>query len=68
MTPTSSLRAHDSQDLIDREHICDWLKIGIRTLDRWISIGTFPRPIALTSHEHRWKRLTVQAWIDGRQT
>lgn len=35
-----------------------------RTLDRWISSGTFPRPdIAIGGKMRYWKRETVEAWI-----
>ena len=35
-----------------------------RTLDRWISARTFPRPdIAIGGKVRYWKRETVEAWI-----
>lgn len=43
-----------------------YVPAGERTLDRWISSGTFPRPdIALGGKVRYWKRQTVEAWIDS---
>jgi predicted DNA-binding transcriptional regulator AlpA len=44
----------------------NYLPVGERTLDRWISSGTFPRPdIAIGGKVRYWKRETVEAWIDA---
>ena len=41
-----------------------YLPAGGRTLDRWISAGTFPRPdISIGGKVRYWKRETVEAWI-----
>jgi predicted DNA-binding transcriptional regulator AlpA len=46
-----------------REH---FVPLGERTLDRWISSGTFPRPDISNGGKLRyWKRETVEAWIDA---
>ena len=43
-----------------------YVPAGERTLDRWISSGTFPRPdIALGGKVRYWKGQTVEAWIDA---
>jgi predicted DNA-binding transcriptional regulator AlpA len=43
-----------------------YLPLGERTLDRWISSGTFPRPdISIGGKVRYWKRETVEAWIDA---
>jgi predicted DNA-binding transcriptional regulator AlpA len=39
---------------------------GERTLHRWISAGTFPKPdIALGGKLRYWKRETIVGWIDA---
>jgi predicted DNA-binding transcriptional regulator AlpA len=41
-----------------------YVPVGGRTLDRWISSGTFPPPdIAIGGKVRYWKRGTVEAWI-----
>lgn len=41
-----------------------YVPAGERTLDRWISSGTFPRPdIAIGGKVRYWKRESVEAWI-----
>mgnify|MGYP005850058823 CR=1 FL=1 len=43
-----------------------YLPAGERTLDRWVSSGTFPRPdISIGGKVRYWKRETVEAWIDA---
>jgi predicted DNA-binding transcriptional regulator AlpA len=43
-----------------------YVPAGERTLDRWISSGTFPRPdIAIGGKVRYWKRETVEAWIEA---
>ena len=42
-----------------------YVPAGERTLDRWVSSGTFPRPdIAIGGKVRYWKRETVEAWIE----
>lgn len=46
---------------------CYYVPAGERTLDRWISSGTFPRPdIAIGGKVRYWRRSTVEAWIGAR--
>lgn len=43
-----------------------YIPAGGRTMDRWISDGTFPRPdISIGGKVRFWKRETVEAWIDA---
>lgn len=43
-----------------------YVPAGERTLDRWISAGTFPRPdISIGGKVRYWRRETVAAWIDA---
>jgi predicted DNA-binding transcriptional regulator AlpA len=42
-----------------------YLPISIRALDRWISVGRFPRAeIALGGKIRYWRKSTVLAWIE----
>ncbi len=42
-----------------------FVPVGERTLDHWISAGTFPRPdIAIGGKTRFWRRETIQRWID----
>lgn len=44
-----------------------YLPVGARTLDRWISAGTFPAPdLRLTGKALFWRREAVEAWIADR--
>jgi predicted DNA-binding transcriptional regulator AlpA len=44
-----------------RQH---YVPAGERTLHRWISSGTFPRPdIAIGGKVRYWRRETVEGWI-----
>lgn len=41
-----------------------YLPVGERTLDRWISSGTFPRPDkSLGGKVRLWLRETVELWV-----
>jgi predicted DNA-binding transcriptional regulator AlpA len=43
-----------------------YVPVGERTLDRWISSGTFPRPdIAIGGKVRFWRRETIERWIDA---
>jgi len=43
-----------------------YVPAGERTLDRWVSSGTFPRPdIAIGGKVRYWKRETVETWIES---
>jgi predicted DNA-binding transcriptional regulator AlpA len=45
-----------------------YLPAGQRTLDRWISAGTFPRPdISIGGKVRYWRRETVEQWIAAQQ-
>jgi predicted DNA-binding transcriptional regulator AlpA len=40
------------------------LRVGRTTLDRWIHMGRFPRPIKLAGQRVcRWKQETIATWL-----
>lgn len=42
-----------------------FVPVGLRTLDRWISAGTFPPPdLRLNAKAVFWRRETVESWIE----
>lgn len=42
-----------------------YIPAGERTLDRWISAGTFPKAdISIGGKTRYWRRETVEAWIE----
>jgi len=52
--------------LIDVAEVGRLLDVGQRTLWRWISTGDFPPPdVAMGRKFRRWRRATVETWIDS---
>jgi len=68
--PSESTAAQDRQAVpalltkaMIRRH---YVPAGERTLDRWISSGTFPRAdISIGGKVRYWKRQTVEGWINA---
>lgn len=55
--------------LLKPSSVAGMLDIGVRTLWRWSSDGSFPPPdIRHNARIVRWKRSTVLAWIDAQST
>ena len=51
--------------LMDVSDVAAALAVGQRTLWRWVAAGTFPPPdISIGAKVRRWKRATVEAWIE----
>jgi predicted DNA-binding transcriptional regulator AlpA len=48
-----------------RKAIASVLSICVRTLDRMISSGNFPKPDIKIGKHPIWKRATVERWMDS---
>ncbi len=66
-TPTAPAALTSPEDLLTSKEVCALLRVGQRTLWRWVHTDHFPRPIILSAAQHRWRRSTVEAWIISRQ-
>ena len=51
--------------LLSPQDIQGWLKISRPTFYRWLGMKTFPAHDAMAGCRPRWKRSSVQAWIDA---
>ena len=52
--------------LTRRMIIAHFVPLGARTLDRWISIGQFPRPdISIGGKTRLWRIETIRRWIEA---
>lgn len=41
------------------------LGVSVRTVDRWISSGQFPRSDIVLKGRPAWRRETIEAWLQG---
>ena len=52
--------------LMDVADVCRELRLGRRTLWRWISEGRFPgADLSIGPKVRRWRRETVERWIES---
>lgn len=42
------------------------LDVPERTFRRWIACGRFPRPDKCVGRSMRWRKSTVEAWMESR--
>ena len=58
----------DNAVLLTEDQVAEMVQFGKRTIQRWVSSGRFPKPIAFGDDDQRsrkrWLRAAVQAWID----
>ena len=55
------------EKLLRPDDVARTLRVGKRTLERWLSSGQFPRPdIKAGKRISLWRPGTVQAWIESR--
>jgi len=52
--------------LLRAEEIANLLNIGLRTFWRWVAREKFPRPDLREGHVVRWRRQTVEDWLESR--
>lgn len=57
----------DLNTLLRRPEVAQILRIAVPTLDRWVQLGRFPRPIRVGANTVAWKRSTVEAFIAERE-
>ena len=62
--------APSRDELLTVDEVCSFVggkkkPIHPKTIYRWIREGRFPPPIKLGAATSRWKRSTVEAFIDG---
>jgi len=51
--------------LVDTRDVMSALRISRRTLQRLLESGKFPRPDRRVGRGLRWKRETIQVWINN---
>jgi len=51
--------------LLDRPLVAAAITSSLRTLDRMVTTGAFPPPDVRRGHFIRWKRETVEGWINA---
>ena len=51
--------------LMSIAEVSEVLGIGVRTLWRWVSAGSFPQPDLRQGRIVRWKVETIRSWVDG---
>ena len=65
MAPQSSPPA--CEGMLRKPGVAARISVGVRTLERMISTGTFPGPdIKVSSRILLWRESTVQRWIEER--
>ena len=55
-------------ELLSPKEIQGWLKTSRPSFYRWIKMGQFPKHDLIAGCKPRWKKSTVQAWIDSKGT
>ena len=55
-----------SDPLLTKKDVAELIGVEVRTLERWIAIGNFPRPmkVAGSSHCLRWRRSIVDRYLE----
>lgn len=68
--PKSTLPAPPAgvDELLSPKEIQGWLKTSRPSFYRWIKMGQFPKHDLIAGCKPRWKKSTVQAWIDSKGT
>lgn len=61
--------------LLSKKTVARRLDVSTRTVDRWVAIGKFPKPIILPAtgekgekEATRWSELIVESWIELHRT
>lgn len=55
---------HQRKVWIRPDEVCRMIAVSPRTLKRYVSAGTFPNPIKLTSRTSVWFEHEVMNWMD----
>jgi predicted DNA-binding transcriptional regulator AlpA len=50
-------------ELLTKRQVCQLLQLKWRTLNRWINLGLFPRPIRFGYKTVRWPREVLDQYI-----
>jgi excisionase family DNA binding protein len=53
------------KDLLTSQDVAERLSISVRTLQRMVARGEFPRPIRFSRKWVRWKRSDVDTYLQG---
>lgn len=53
----------DPLELIDTQQFCKLLRVSQRSLERWLSSGKLPQPVALPGRVRRWRRQDIERWM-----
>lgn len=56
----------DGMRILRKKTLLEMIDIGHSTLDRWVALGTFPKPLKLSKRSIGWRESDVQAWIEQR--
>ena len=62
MTP-----ATDDRPMLTVRDLAVWLNIHPRTLRRKLSAGELPKPIRLFKRGLRWRRATIEHWLQEQE-
>ena len=53
-----------ANDLLTVKEVAKRLRVGVRTVWRWVAIGKLPEPMRFTSSTVRWKPEDIQTFLD----
>jgi predicted DNA-binding transcriptional regulator AlpA len=55
-----------ADDLLNKQQVAELLGIRIRTLERWVSVGSFPAPMKVGNSSHclRWRKARILAYLE----
>jgi predicted DNA-binding transcriptional regulator AlpA len=65
-TPTPTA---EQPPVITKRRVAAMIDVTTRTIDRWVSLGTFPSPLRLGNGVRprvRWRRSDVEAFLSSR--
>ncbi|MBE7560896.1 helix-turn-helix domain-containing protein [bacterium] len=65
-SPSNPATSSGMQSLLKPSEIPRILTIGVRTYWRWVSSGRLPHPDLREGRVVRWRRETVDTWLDSR--
>lgn len=66
--PADPIKATPGPVLLRESEVAALIGFATRTIRKWVSMGTFPRPVCLPGFDpqrraRRWLRVEVEAWI-----
>lgn len=64
----ATLTASNLPEFLKYEDVAGLIDVSISSLYKWVADGTFLPPLQIGPNVRRWRRETLLAWLEKRQT